>query len=75
MGVSKAPASYIVSIRAPAWGATQNQYLQQQLVLVSIRAPAWGATSSGLMGILLLRVSIRAPAWGATSELISIGND
>ena len=33
-----------VSIRAPAWGATQFSPKWRRLRYVSIRAPAWGAT-------------------------------
>jgi hypothetical protein len=40
----------IVSIRAPAWGATGHRIRLDGLGLVSIRAPAWGATISVLYG-------------------------
>ena len=33
-----------VSIRAPAWGATDFFVRAESLGAVSIRAPAWGAT-------------------------------
>ena len=36
----------VVSIRAPAWGATPHQGHRLRLPGVSIRAPAWGATGS-----------------------------
>ena len=35
---------YLVSIRAPAWGATTLFVQHLNLDRVSIRAPAWGAT-------------------------------
>jgi len=39
----------IVSIHAPAWGATrQCQRFSQSISLVSIHAPAWGATGLDL---------------------------
>ena len=34
----------IVSIHAPAWGATQRDGLLRSFDAVSIHAPAWGAT-------------------------------
>jgi len=37
-----------VSIHAPAWGATYDDYLTCKTVHVSIHAPAWGATWGGI---------------------------
>jgi len=37
-------AVFLVSIHAPAWGATKRGPVTCQHVLVSIHAPAWGAT-------------------------------
>ena len=37
-------AQAAVSIRAPAWGATDLTQGDAEAVIVSIRAPAWGAT-------------------------------
>jgi len=34
----------VVSIRAPAWGATAHELTVTLVFEVSIRAPAWGAT-------------------------------
>ena len=34
----------VVSIRAPAWGATAATMMVSPPIIVSIRAPAWGAT-------------------------------
>ena len=56
----------IVSIRAPAWGATGNSHHPAQPRPVSIRAPAWGATHPFVLFCSTHSVSIRAPAWGAT---------
>ena len=56
----------VVSIRAPAWGATHGSGHFQQRCVVSIRAPAWGATNQVLPRRIETQVSIRAPAWGAT---------
>ncbi len=35
---------YVVSIHAPAWGATFNKGYSLKECAVSIHAPAWGAT-------------------------------
>ena len=56
-----------VSIRAPAWGATEGCPLDKHRADVSIRAPAWGATATAVIGLVATGVSIRAPAWGATA--------
>ena len=34
----------VVSIHAPAWGATEFAAYIDPIVIVSIHAPAWGAT-------------------------------
>ena len=56
----------IVSIRAPARGATAVGTHTDQALQVSIRAPARGATRMILDGVTAIMVSIRAPARGAT---------
>ena len=58
----------VVSIHAPAWGATDNVAVFGEGLAVSIHAPAWGATA--LVGMLIdgVVVSIHAPAWGATFQ-------
>jgi len=56
----------IVSIHAPAWGATKYFGILGDLGFVSIHAPAWGATSWELTNNDGKLVSIHAPAWGAT---------
>ncbi len=35
----------LVSIHAPAWGATVRLVLKEKFGKVSIHAPAWGATA------------------------------
>ena len=55
-----------VSIHAPAWGATFQEWSEPVHVIVSIHAPAWGATLKEPKKIKSLAVSIHAPAWGAT---------
>ena len=40
----RARDAQIVSIHAPAWGATQFRYANRHGSAVSIHAPAWGAT-------------------------------
>ena len=56
----------LVSIHAPAWGATRVSANRISLASVSIHAPAWGATEHLGGGQLDLLVSIHVPAWGAT---------
>ena len=56
----------IVSIHAPAWGATQLLLDMEDMQPVSIHAPAWGATIREYGYPLISKVSIHAPAWGAT---------
>ena len=63
----------IVSIHAPAWGATRGERLRlrqsaQGVVIVSIHAPAWGATCAFEESAGEAKVSIHAPAWGATQR-------
>ena len=53
----------VISIHAPAWGATQGRHHAHYILLISIHAPAWGATS---VSPTILRgnvISIHAPAW------------
>ena len=66
----------MVSIHAPAWGATHHFPKDQGNLQVSIHAPAWGATLSQFCMMKGQVVSIHAPAWGATGgeqEFESIG--
>jgi len=58
----------IVSIHAPAWGATSCRKDTYDFRQVSIHAPAWGATSRPALPGTFLYVSIHAPAWGATED-------
>ena len=57
---------FLVSIHAPAWGATQEVIHDNNGTNVSIHAPAWGATSLTNPRGWVTLVSIHAPAWGAT---------
>ena len=56
----------VVSIHAPAWGATLSPIGSFGRIGVSIHAPAWGATDGRFQGRGEAGVSIHAPAWGAT---------
>ena len=56
----------LVSIHAPAWGATLFAQFRDHGAGVSIHAPAWGATVPCAGRKLRVVVSIHAPAWGAT---------
>ena len=59
----------VVSIHAPAWGATRPQGGPGVAGWVSIHAPAWGATlPQDRLTHGLSHVSIHAPAWGATRQ-------
>ena len=61
------PDSLVVSIHAPAWGASPDGIAQLGQAPVSIHAPAWGATTApNGRNSMTVRVSIHAPAWGAT---------
>ena len=61
----------IVSIHAPARGATSTTSRFGLYVLVSIHAPARGATYLGGRVVDRLRVSIHAPARGATKHVLN----
>ena len=56
----------LVSIHAPARGATQEEVIIANQFTVSIHAPARGATQVGCTYWQLDNVSIHAPARGAT---------
>ena len=64
---------YVVSIHAPAWGATVLEHGLRGHRGVLIHAPAWGATCFKCARYSVSDVSIHAPAWGATAELVSSG--
>ena len=56
----------LISIHAPAWGATSHWRLLGTGFMISIHAPAWGATYGCRPTSVFLQISIHAPAWGAT---------
>ena len=56
----------IISIHAPAWGATVYGILAAPPCTISIHAPAWGATDYSMVIQEMESISIHAPAWGAT---------
>ena len=58
----------LVSIHAPAWGATFDWWNSVYEDAVSIHAPAWGATNQVNNLHHRTLVSIHAPAWGATES-------
>ena len=58
----------IISIHAPAWGATDIDIVDVMSNAISIHAPAWGATILSDENSLTLLISIHAPAWGATES-------
>ena len=59
----------MISIHAPAWGATLVSAKEQLRPKISIHAPAWGATLVTSFHRLAAHISIHAPAWGATRLL------
>ena len=62
--------SVLISIHAPAWGATVPNIIKNARFVISIHAPAWGATEYMPEAFAtLLGISIHAPAWGATAGL------
>jgi len=61
----------IVSIHAPAWGATPDCPSDHLAEHVSIHAPAWGATPKKEIPMSKITVSIHAPAWGATEVIVA----
>ena len=58
----------VISIHAPAWGATVDKGGVAPVHSISIHAPAWGATKVLFKICLGLDISIHAPAWGATTR-------
>ncbi len=64
----------VVSIHAPAWGATDQRRTIGRTPDVSIHAPAWGATSRSARRPVR-HVSIHAPAWGATRRIRRVAPD
>ena len=65
----KALPELLVSIHAPARGATPSSGPETGRGVVSIHAPARGATVDVLRVADLLQVSIHAPARGATTQI------
>ena len=59
----------IISIHAPAWGATKEIVNTPKFFLISIHAPAWGATTGEDLYRKRTGISIHAPAWGATARV------
>ena len=64
----------LVSIHAPAWGATVIVSIAVYAIDVSIHAPAWGATIEMPPTRHNVAVSIHAPAWGATVMNASVSH-
>ena len=58
----------MISIHAPAWGATRVWGGDAPVHVISIHAPAWGATCRIVEPSPGRRISIHAPAWGATFD-------
>ena len=65
--------SLLISIPAPARGATCSPFSSLAVLIISIPAPARGATRLLLAGCLTQLISIPAPARGATRVPCDIG--
>ena len=61
----------MISIHAPAWGATRPAGSVAADYMISIHAPAWGATRFPCPRSRASTISIHAPAWGATRDLLA----
>ena len=61
----------LISIHAPARGATVSASTAFSNTIISIHAPARGATGIYLIGVILIDISIHAPARGATCRALS----
>ena len=57
---------YLVSIHAPAWGATSSHLTQMASVVFQFTLPHGERPDDHVPSTQLLKVSIHAPAWGAT---------
>src|SRR5699024_11051318 len=58
----------VISILAPAWGASAMYMKTPEPPIISILAPAWGASRGSGAVYRCIRISILAPAWGASSK-------
>ena len=65
----------MISIHAPAWGATPRWIHTNHHRRISIHAPAWGATIERIDAVFLSLISIHAPAWGATDSNLFYDKD
>ena len=63
----------IVSIRAPAWGATNQDAATRHYQPGFNSRSRVGSDTAGEDMTTLVKVSIRAPAWGATAKRLAIG--
>jgi len=54
----------LISIHAPAWGATDAVVRAMSGLTISIHAPAWGATTDGYYGLYILRFQSTPPRGG-----------
>ena len=71
--VIEADQNVLISIHAPAWGATHSDGVDGTGLPISIHAPAWGATRVDVDGDRPRPISIHAPAWGATRACRPVG--
>ncbi len=74
-GVDTHEDGYVISIHAPARGATGHRYVYLYGYTISIHAPARGATRSTREYRTAMAISIHAPARGATDAGQLLGAD
>ena len=65
----------VISIHAPAKGATSLSSSFSSSLSISIHAPAKGATSPLFKRFITITISIHAPAKGATSYSLTVAAD
>ena len=68
--LSESFSAHLISIHAPARGATVAAIIALKVAKISIHAPARGATNTTPIRLYIIRISIHAPARGATSTVI-----
>ena len=68
IGSQTSKYSFIISIHAPARGATRDQSVHFPDLKISIHAPARGATAACIIAATSKDISIHAPARGATPQ-------
>ena len=66
-------AHSVVSIHAPAWGATKTAQMKDIHFIVSIHAPAWGATAGMIATVIAPKFQSTLPRGERHPDLAPIG--